>query len=204
MVFAATALCFAAQTAAFEWQDPEPPGAQALAESVVKASFNSDKTTRLKMRISRLVDRISGIEGFASGLAPVDASLDDRLDALGAEVSETEVTIRLAGSILFDFDSDAIRADAARTLEEVVAIIQAYSGRPVGVEGHTDAIASESYNQELSERRARSVAEWFENHEVDSSRLKTRGFGESRPVADNSTAHGRQLNRRVEVVIETR
>jgi outer membrane protein OmpA-like peptidoglycan-associated protein len=204
MVFAAGSLCLAAPTVAIEWQDPEPPGAQALAESVAYAPFNSDKTTRLKMRISRLVDRTSGIEGFASGLAADDASLDDRLDALGAEVSETEVTIRLAGSVLFDFDSDAIRADAARSLEEVVAVIQTYSGRPVRVEGHTDAIASESYNQKLSERRARSVAEWFEKHGVDSSRMKTRGFGESQPVADNSTADGRQLNRRVEIVIETR
>ena len=81
-------------------------------------------------------------------------------------------------------------------------MVKAFSGRPLRVEGHTDSIASESYNQSLSERRAASVAEWLEANGVERKRLKTVGWGESRPVADNASPEGRQLNRRVEIIIE--
>ena len=81
-------------------------------------------------------------------------------------------------------------------------LVEAFSGRPVRLEGHTDSIASENYNQGLSERRARSVADWLESHGIGSDRLKVKGWGETRPAADNSTAEGRQQNRRVELIIE--
>ena len=184
------------------WQDPEPPGAQALAESVVGRDFNVDKTTRLRMHITTLVDRRTGIKGFASAVQPDAVPLEDRLDALGAKVTDTEITIRHSGSDLFDFDSDAIRPDAERSLLEILEVVEAYSGRPVRLEGHTDSIASESYNQVLSERRARSVAGWLESHGIGSDRLKVKGWGETRPAADNGTAEGRQQNRRVELIIE--
>ena len=184
------------------WQDPEPPQAQALAESVVGRPCNADKTTRLQMRITTLVDRTTGIAGFASTLQPAEVPLQDRLEALGAEVTDTEVTIRLSGAILFDFDSEAIRPDARRSLLEIVEVIEAYGGRPVRVEGHTDSVASESYNQGLSERRAKSVADWLVKNGVDKGRLTTRGWGETRPVAENDTPEGRQQNRRVELIIE--
>ena len=184
------------------WQDPEPPGAQALAESVVDKSFNADKTTHLRMHITTLVDRTTGINGFASALQPEQVPLQDRLDALGAKETETEITIRLAGSILFDFDSDAIRPDAQRSLGEILEIVKAYSGRPVRVEGHTDSVASESYNEKLSQRRAQSVADWLTAHGIEANRLKVGGWGETRPVADNTSPEGRQQNRRVELIIE--
>jgi len=193
-----------------DWRDPEPPDAQELAESVLNAPFNADKIgslaagrrTRLVMHITTLVDRTTGITGFATTLAPEKATLQDRLSALGAKETATEVTIRLPGAILFDFDSSAVRPDAERTLGEVVKVLKSYSGRPVRVEGHTDSIASEAYNQKLSEARAASVAAWLTAHGIAKSRLRTGGWGETRPVADNSTAEGRQRNRRVEIIIE--
>ena len=185
-----------------DWQDPEPPGAQALAESVLNEGFNKDKITHLRMNITTLVDRTTGIEGFGVSLGPNQLSLQDRLDALGAEETDTEVRIRLSGAILFDFDSSAIRPDAERALSEVLEVVRAFPGRPLRVEGHTDSIASEGYNQKLSESRAASVAEWLSAHGVDSGRLKTLGWGERRPVADNQTPEGRQQNRRVEVIID--
>lgn len=186
-----------------DWQDPEPPEAQALAEQVVSAPWNQDKTTRLQMSITRLVDRTTGLAGRGSALAATEIPLDRRLARLGAKVSETEVTIRLSGSVLFDFDSADLRLDAEETLWEVAAVIQAYPGRRVRIEGHTDSIASDAYNQQLSERRAEAVRSWLVAHGVEKGRLVTVGHGESRPVADNATAAGRQLNRRVEVIIET-
>ncbi|HVT56817.1 MAG TPA: OmpA family protein [Thermoanaerobaculia bacterium] len=182
--------------------DPEPAAAEALAASVATADWNRDKTTELKMDITTLVDRTSGIEGFGSALVAKDASLQQRLATLNAEETATEVIIRLPGSVLFDFDSATVRADAERTLREVSTVLASYPGRPVRLEGHTDAIASEDYNQKLSERRAVAVRSWLAGHGVEASRLKPRGFGKSHPIADNATAEGRQQNRRVEVIVE--
>ncbi len=193
----------------FDERDPEPPAAQALAEEVLNAEWNRDKITHLEqsnttlqMSITTLVDSTTGIEGFATRLAARDTNLEDRLTWLRAEVSETEVTIRLPGALLFDFDSSDIRVDAERTLLELVEVLQAYAGRPVRIEGHTDSIASDAYNQKLSEERANSIRDWLVAHGVGRGRLHTIGLGETLPVAENDTATGRQLNRRVEVIIE--
>jgi outer membrane protein OmpA-like peptidoglycan-associated protein len=192
----------AAPAAADEvWENPEPPDAQAKAESVLNADFNRDKRTSLAMRITTIVGRTSELSGFATGLAAAEDKIDDRLARLGAKVTETEVVIQLPGSILFDFDSANIRADAHRALTDVSQVIRAYANRPVRVEGHTDSVASDDYNQSLSERRAKSVADWLASNGVERARLTPTGHGEKKPVATNDTAAGRQLNRRVEVVI---
>lgn len=190
------------RTAGEAWVDPEPAGAQALAEAVVAAEWNRKKTTGLEMTILPLVDRTTGIQGFATALAARESSVEDRLAKLGAEVTATEVVIRLPGSVLFDFDSAAIRPDAERTLGEVAAVLSAYGERPIRVEGHTDSIASDAYNQGLSEKRAAAVVKWLGERGVAVRRMRAAGFGESRPVADNATSAGRQGNRRVEIVIE--
>ena len=184
------------------WVDPEPADAQARAEAVVDQPFNENKTRQLKMHISRLVDRTTGLRGFETALTRTETALEDRLANLGAEETELEVRIRLPGSIVFDFNSAEIRADAERVLGELVEVLQAYAPLPVRIEGHTDSIASDQYNQKLSEQRAESVRAWLVTREVAVERLRSVGFGEAQPVADNGTAAGRQRNRRVEVVVE--
>ncbi len=84
----------------------------------------------------------------------------------------------------------------------LVEVLKAYGTRPVRVEGHTDATASDEYNRELSERRAGAVRDWLEADGVAADRLTTVGHGEAQPVGANNTVAGRQLNRRVEVVVE--
>jgi outer membrane protein OmpA-like peptidoglycan-associated protein len=184
-----------------EGEDPEPPDAQARAEAVLSAPFNTDKTTKLVMHITTLVAQTSSISGFGSTLAANAEKIEDKLSRLGATVTDTEVVIRLPGAILFDFDSANIRPDADRALTDVAQVIQSYAKRPVRVEGHTDAIASNEYNQALSEKRAASVVTWLSAHGVERARLASAGRGETQPVASNDTAEGRQANRRVEVVI---
>ena len=181
--------------------DNEPADAQARAEAVVNADFNRDKRTTLKMNMTTIVGRTSELEGFATGIAAKEEKIDDRLARLNAKVTETEVVIQLPGAILFDFDSAKIRPDADRALNDVAQVIKAYAQRPVRVEGHTDSIATDDYNQSLSERRASSVVTWLAAHGVERARLNSAGFGEKKPVATNDTSAGRQLNRRVEVVI---
>lgn len=181
--------------------DNEPPDAQARAEAVVDADFNRDKTTRLAMNITTLVGRTSALKGFATALTPTEDRIEDQLARLGAKVTDTEVVIQLPGSILFDFDSANIRPDAHRALTDVASVIKAYANRPARVLGHTDSVASDEYNQSLSERRARSVVDWLAGNGVERSRLAPTGYGEKQPVATNDTPAGRQLNRRVEVVI---
>ncbi len=183
------------------WVDPEPPGAQALAESVLRDPVNQNKTLALRMSITSLTSQTTGIAGTATSLAAKATSVEDRLTRLGAEISATEITIRLPGSILFDFDSADLRADAERTLAELAQVLVAYAPRPARVEGHTDSIASDAYNLGLSERRAAAVVQWLAAHGVAANRLQSAGLGESKPVADNATAAGRQENRRVEVII---
>ncbi|HUP60821.1 MAG TPA: OmpA family protein [Thermoanaerobaculia bacterium] len=192
----------AAKVAFAPGEDPEPPDAQARAEAVVNADFNRNKTTKLTMRMTTIVGRTSSLEGFATGLAAREDKIEDRLARLAARQTETEVVIQLPGAILFDFDSSAIRPDAERTLNDVAEVIKAYANRPVRIEGHTDSIASDDYNNSLSKRRAQSVMDWLNvRGGVERTRLTSVGFGETKPVADNESAAGRQKNRRVEVVI---
>jgi outer membrane protein OmpA-like peptidoglycan-associated protein len=183
------------------WQNPEPAEAQARAEAVVAADFNRDKTTRLVMNMTTIQGQTSSLSGWATQLASRQDSVDARLARLHANVTDTAVVIQLPGAILFDFDSANIRPDAVRALDDVAQVIRSYAQRPVRVEGHTDSIASDDYNHALSQRRAQSVVDWLASHGVEHARLSAAGFGESKPVASNDTAAGRQKNRRVEVVI---
>lgn len=191
-----------AAPAAGEWSDPEPPGAQGIAEQNVALPWNADKTTRLQMSITTLVNTTTGLVGARTGLAASATTLDERLSRLGAQTTQTEITIRLPGSVLFDFDSAAVRPDAERTLSEVSEVLKAYGQRPMRIEGHTDSVASDDYNQQLSERRAQSVRAWLASRGGVKAAFVTKGWGESKPAATNDTAVGRQQNRRVEVIIE--
>lgn len=128
-------------------------------------------------------------------------SLDDDLE--GATVSRVGegIVVTFEDGILFDFDSDALRSAARSNLQDLARNLQQYDNTDVLIIGHTDATGSASYNQGLSERRARSAASFLQQQGVASQRVSTRGLGENDPIADNDTEAGRQLNRRVEVVI---
>lgn len=103
--------------------------------------------------------------------------------------------------ILFATNSDRIRPESTPTLEEIGTMLKQHDDLRITIEGHTDSDGEEAYNQDLSERRAASVKRFIvERYGIEPSRLETAGFGESRPVADNSTPEGKQQNRRVELV----
>ena len=135
--------------------------------------------------------------------------LVDNTQSLQVQETPTEIRIQLAADVLFDFDKHDIRPSAATALDQIAGIIRGKRNNGVRVEGYTDSIGTDSYNQRLSERRADAVRVWLVTRDgLGSVRFRVRGFGEARPVAPNSNPDGsdnpggRQKNRRVEVVVE--
>jgi OOP family OmpA-OmpF porin len=103
--------------------------------------------------------------------------------------------------VLFDFDKTNIKPEAAAILDRLVAFMNENKDKRVALSGHTDSIGTEKYNQGLSERRAASVKNYLVKKGVDTSRVTSQGFGESKPIADNKTKEGRAKNRRVEIKV---
>jgi OOP family OmpA-OmpF porin len=99
----------------------------------------------------------------------------------------------------FDFDKSNIRADARPVLDEAIDTLKEAGDVRIAVEGHTDGVGSEDYNEGLSIRRAKAVANYLAAGGISAARMEVSGFGESRPVATNDTADGRAQNRRVEL-----
>jgi outer membrane protein OmpA-like peptidoglycan-associated protein len=103
--------------------------------------------------------------------------------------------------VLFDFNQATLKPGAREKLAKVAGILGSHPGLKIEIEGHTDSIGTDDYNQRLSERRAQSVAGYLTQQGAHDAIVGTVGFGESRPVATNGTAAGRQQNRRVEIVV---
>jgi outer membrane protein OmpA-like peptidoglycan-associated protein len=103
--------------------------------------------------------------------------------------------------VLFDFNKYSLKPEARERLAKISGIIEAYPGLKLQVEGHTDSIGSDQYNQQLSEKRAGSVRAYLVSNGVRPDSVTAEGFGKADPVADNSTAQGRKLNRRVDMVV---
>ena len=103
----------------------------------------------------------------------------------------------IINSVLFNFDSNIVKPEAAIVLEEVAGMLKKNS-RDVVIEGHTCSIGTEDYNMGLSERRASAVRDFLIDQDIEASRLNAKGVGEVEPVADNTSKDGRERNRRVE------
>ena len=108
---------------------------------------------------------------------------------------------RLTIHVLFDFDKYNLdKADEAE-LSKGREFLKKYPGYKISLEGHTDSIGTDAYNQKLSERRANAVKTWLVGKGVEAAKITTAGFGKTKPVADNKTKAGRAENRRVEVLV---
>src|SRR6185369_8732474 len=103
--------------------------------------------------------------------------------------------------VTFDFDKASLRPDARPVLDEAIATLKQHADVDVSVDGYTDSTGSESYNLALSQRRARTVADYLGKGGIAATRLQVKGFGEANPVASNDTEDGRAQNRRVELKI---
>ena len=118
-------------------------------------------------------------------------------------VAEPAEAVRVELDVKFDFDKAQVKQESYGDIKALADFMKQYPQTSTVVEGHTDSVGSDAYNQGLSERRASAVRDVLVNqYGVESSRVQAVGYGESRPVADNATADGRAINRRVEAEVE--
>ena len=150
---------------------------------------------------------VGTLAGGAAG-AIVGAMMDKQERELrqiqGVNVERTagnELKVTVRNDVLFDFNSAGLRSASRESLREMAGVFDRYPNTTIRVEGFTDSVGSASYNERLSERRADAVASFIEDLGVRGSRVESIGYGKTRPRATNSTASGRQLNRRVEIHI---
>ena len=128
-----------------------------------------------------------------------------RQQLLNSGVSVTragdQIILNLPGNVTFASDSADLNPNFIGVLDSVAIVLNKYQQTLLDIDGHTDNTGSTDYNQQLSERRAVSVGTYISQRGIDPRRLLVVGFGETRPIADNSTDFGRQQNRRVEIRI---
>jgi len=152
-----------------------------------------------------------GLAGGAVG-SYMDSQKRDLEKNLGQEIQSGEarvekmpndvVRITMTSHTAFDTDSVNIKPAFHSTMDKLADVVVRYGKTSLTIVGHTDNVGSNQYNQKLSERRAVSVAQYFESRRVSPLRLATLGKGEAEPVASNNTESGRSANRRVEIYVE--
>lgn len=153
-----------------------------LAESQQKeVQENRDK--------ERLAARTAEAEKAKAELADLKAQMTDR------------GVVMTLGDVLFDVNRSTLKSGGAREVSKLAGYLQANEQRTVSIEGHTDSTGSDEYNMRLSEARAESVKAALVGAGISGDRIETHGFGETYPVAGNDSSSGRQLNRRVEIVL---
>lgn len=128
------------------------------------------------------------------------ARLQAEIDALKATPTDRGLVLTL-GDVLFDTGKSELNSGATRKLDQLAQFLSEHKDRRVQIDGFTDSVGSDAYNQELSQRRANAVKNALLTRGIDSARINTEGYGKNYPVANNGDSGGRQLNRRVEVVI---
>ncbi len=128
------------------------------------------------------------------------AELQRQIEALQAKTTDRGLVLTL-GDVLFETGRADLKAGAAGNLSKLVAFLTKYPERAVAIEGYTDSVGSDDYNQALSQRRADSVRSYLVRAGIESGRISASGMGKNDPVASNDSASGRQQNRRVAVII---
>jgi outer membrane protein OmpA-like peptidoglycan-associated protein len=164
-------------------------------------------TTSLKTRKTALIG--AGIGALAGGGVGVymdnqEAKLRERLQNSGVSVTRVgdNIVLNMPSNVTFDTDQSDVKPAFYETLNSVAIVLQEYNQTLVDVVGHTDNTGSAEYNMDLSRERAGSVARYLTSQQLDPNRFSVDGRGKSQPIASNSSASGKQKNRRVEITIQ--
>lgn len=119
-------------------------------------------------------------------------------------VDKDTLLVHFDNDVLFEVDSAVIDGSGRDTLEQVAVVLDEYGKTAVVVQGHTDSTGSEAHNEQLSSRRANAVEVYLAGRGVERDRITAEGYGEAYPVASNASEDGRQLNRRVDILIKAK
>ncbi len=146
---------------------------------------------------------VGGAAGAYIGNQMDKQAAEMKKDLEGARIERIGEGIKITfeSGILFDVNSSQLRPVAKTNLEKLATILNKYPDTDVLIEGHTDSTGSADYNMQLSIMRANSVGGYLTQQQVLGNRLKMMGYGENQPIQTNSTADGRQANRRVEIAV---
>lgn len=133
-----------------------------------------------------------------------EAKLRQRLEGTGVSVTRDgeNIVLNMPSNITFEVDSYSLNPQFFSVLDSVIVVLDEYESTLVTIAGHTDSSGADSYNLDLSRKRAMSVAEYLSTKEVALERLAANGYGEQYPVSSNDTAEGRAINRRVEITLD--
>lgn len=168
----------------------------AAAGAVVGAIANDGKGAAVGAAVGALAGG-----GIGHYMDRQEAELRRELEGTGVSVTRegNQIRLNMPGNVTFDTDQTNIRPEFQPVLDSVVKVANKFNETTLRVAGHTDSVGSDSYNQRLSEHRALSVKDYLALRGVAPQRLTAVGYGESRPLASNSSAEGRAANRRVEL-----
>jgi outer membrane protein OmpA-like peptidoglycan-associated protein len=178
-------------------------GIGAAAGAAVGAlSGGHSKERRKKALIGAGVGALAG-GGVGYYMDVQEAKLREQLQGTGVGVTRVgdEIILNMPGNVTFGSNSADVKSEFFNVLNSVSLVLKEYEKTVIEVAGHTDNRGTDIYNQSLSEKRAVSVGQYLSGQGIEGMRLITIGYGESRPVADNDSATGRQQNRRVELTL---
>jgi outer membrane protein OmpA-like peptidoglycan-associated protein len=191
----------AAQEASRQREAAERAKAEAVAQQQV-LSAETDKARAAAAQSDSLRQQADNLRQQAEReKQDLRARLLQQLNSILATRDSARGLIANMSDVLFRSGSSELAPGARERLAKVSGIVLAYPSLHVAVEGHTDSVGGDEYNQELSERRAQSVRDYFVQQGISASAVEARGFGKNEPIASNDTAEGRQQNRRVELVL---
>ena len=151
---------------------------------------------------------IIGAAVGGAGGAVIGRKMDKQAEEMKKVLGDAEVrregegiVINFKEKVLFGFNQSVLSSAAQNNLDKLGNVLKQYPDTDIQIIGHTDSKGTDSYNQDLSEKRSAAVSAYLRTNGISSSRITTKGMGESDPVADNETEDGRSQNRRVEFVI---
>lgn len=171
--------------------------------AVLAYVINKDESSKKRKRRMLEAAGIGAIAGGGVGyyMDSQEAKLRKTLRSTGVSVEREgdNINLIMPGNITFASAGHDLNGDFYEVLDSVVLVLQEFEKTVIVVAGHTDSVGSGEYNQALSERRANSVAQYLLSQKIVPARIETVGFGEDAAIADNGSAEGRSLNRRVEL-----
>jgi outer membrane protein OmpA-like peptidoglycan-associated protein len=192
--------------AAAKADDARVTAGQAERDQILLATRNREvqnakmATNEAKMAASEAMSQRDQAAQQAAQASQEAARLQAEVDQLKATPTPRGLVLTL-GDVLFDTGRSELNPGAGRKLDQLAQFLAEHKERRVQIDGFTDSVGPDAYNEELSRRRADAVKSALLVRGIDASRISTQGYGKAFPVANNSDSGGRQLNRRVEVVI---